>query len=117
MEWLIFMKIHGMTITLYNKVVTGQDGFGEDIVEEQAVNIENVIVSPVNSDEVVNTLNLTGRKAVYTLGIPKGDMHDWEDKKVEFFGDTFRTFGAVTQGIEDMIPLKWNKKVMCERYE
>ena len=27
-----------------------------------------------------------------------------------------RTFGGVTQGIEDMIPLPWNKKVKVEHY-
>jgi hypothetical protein len=36
---------------------------------------------------------------------------------VEFFGEKFRTIGAPTQGIEDMIPLSWNKKVKVVRYE
>ena len=35
---------------------------------------------------------------------------------VEFFGQRFRTYGDVTEGIEAMIPLQWNKKVKVERY-
>ena len=63
------------------------------------------------------TLNITGKKLVYTLAIPKGDTHDWKDRKVEFFGKKFRTFGEPIEGIEDMMPLRWNKKVQVERYE
>ncbi len=29
----------------------------------------------------------------------------------------WRSFGIPSQGIEDMIPLDWNKKVTVERYE
>jgi hypothetical protein len=36
---------------------------------------------------------------------------------VEFFGQRFRTIGFPTQGIEELIPLAWNKKVKVERYE
>ena len=61
-------------------------------------------------------MNLTGKKAVYTLAIPKGDTHDWEDKEVKFFGKRWRTFGIPLEGIEQLIPLDWNKKVMVERY-
>ncbi|MCR5731234.1 MAG: hypothetical protein K6G20_12890 [Ruminococcus sp.] len=47
----------------------------------------------------------------YTLGIPKGDSHIWSDRKVCFFGRTFRTIGLPEQGIEENIPLSWHKKV------
>ena len=54
------------------------------------VEVDNVLVAPVTTSETLDTVNLTGKKAVYTLAIPKGDTHDWKDKKVEFFGDTFK---------------------------
>ena len=60
--------------------------------------------------------NLFGKKAVYTLAIPKGDTHKWEDSVVEFFGHKWKTFGFPIEGIESNIPLDWNKKVMVERY-
>ena len=44
-------------------------------------------------------------------------MHEWEDRKVTFFGKDWRVFGIPSEGIESMIPLKWNKKVTVERYE
>ena len=108
--------IHGITVTLYQEVETGIDAFNRPIYTETAVQVENVLVSPASMSETLDTVNLTGGKAVYTLGIPKGDTHDWKDKKVEFFGETFRTFGEPLKGIEDMIPLEWNTKVQVERY-
>jgi hypothetical protein len=95
---------------------TGTDPFGNPIYEETDIVVENVLVSPTSTDDIVNQLTLTGKKAVYTLAIPKGDTNDWEDKEVKFFGKRWRTFGFPIEGIEDLIPLDWNKKVMVERY-
>ena len=109
-------KIKGITVTLINKVEIGKDPFGSPIYEDAEVTVDNVLVSPTSSDDIVNQLNLTGKKAIYTLAIPKGDTNVWEDKEVRFFGERWRVFGFVTQGIEELIPLDWNKKVMVERY-
>lgn len=109
-------RIHGITVTLYEQTLTGTDAFNRPVYSETPVQVDNVLVSPTSSSEVLDTLNLTGKKAVYTLAIPKGDSHDWKDKKVEFFGETWHTFGEPLMGIEDMIPLDWNMKVQVERY-
>lgn len=109
--------IRGIDIVLYNKVKVGVDGFGKAIYEERPETVGNILVQPADSQEVVETLNLTGKKAVYTLAIPKGDEHEWRDRKVSFFGQDFRTFGEPIQGIESMMPLSWNKKVKVEIYE
>lgn len=110
-------KIKGIAIILVDKIETGKDPFGNPIFEDDEISIENVLISPTSSDDIVNQMSLTGRKAVYTLAIPKGDNHDWENKEVEFFNQRWRTFGIPLEGIEDLIPLDWNKKVMVERYE
>jgi hypothetical protein len=65
---------------------------------------------------VISELSLNGKKALYQLAIPKGDTHQWEDAEVEFFGERWKTVGYPTMGIEEMIPLDWNKKVLVERY-
>ena len=109
-------KIKGITVTLIGKIETGKDPFGKPIYEDVEILVDNVLVSPTSSDDIVNQLNLTGKKAVYTLAIPKGDTNTWEDQEVRFFGEKWRVFGFVTQGIEELIPLDWNKKVMVERY-
>ena len=110
-------KIKGITVTLYNKTVTSYDGFGDPIYTETAKTVDDVLVYPSTSTEILETINLYGKKAVYTLAIPKGDTNDWLDKKVTFFGEDWHTFGIPTQGIEANIPLRWNMKVMVERYE
>ncbi len=109
--------IHGIDVTLYTVQQTGSDDFGAPIYKETAVTVSNVLVAPASNQEILETTNLYGKKAVYTLGIPKGDTHNWENRKVSFFGQDFRVFGIPQQGIDDLIPLDWNKKVMVERYE
>ncbi len=109
--------IKGIPVVLINKVKTGEDDFGHPTYNEVRTTVNNVLVAPSESEDIINQLNLTGRKAVYTLGIPKGDTNIWEDQDVEFFGERFHVFTIQTRGIESMIPLSWNGKVMVERYE
>lgn len=108
--------IRGITILLYEKKKVGEDDFHHAIYEEEPVEIENVLVIPASAGEILDATNLSGKKAVYTLGIPKGDIHVWEDRTVEFFGKKWHTIGFPSQGIEALIPLSWNKKVLVERY-
>ena len=81
------------------------------------IEVQNVLVAPTSSEDVINQMNLTGKKAVYTLGIPKGDTNKWENREVKFLGRKWRTIGIPQEGIESMIPLSWNRKVMVEVYE
>jgi len=110
------MEIKGITVTLYTTTQNGVDEFNNPIEVETAVTVNNVLVGEPTADEIVNSTELYGKKVVYTLGIPKGDTNDWLNKKVSFFGANFRTFGFVTEGIEAMVPLSWNKKVKVERF-
>ena len=117
MEGLNFMaKIKGITVVLFSKVKIGEDDFNKPIYKEVPIKVDNVLVSPVTADDIIDNTDLTGKKAVYTLAIPKEDKNIWEDCKVSFFGEKWRVYGKPVQGINDNIPLKWNKKVMVEQY-
>lgn len=111
--------IKGITVTLYESEPIGTDPFGAPVMptSENGVQVENVLVSPVSSEDLVNDTALYGKRTVYELGIPKGDTHNWEEKRVDFFGERFQTVGEVVKGIEGMIPLEWNGKVKVVRYE
>ena len=110
-------KIHGIPITLIDKQVVSTDPFGSPVVKDVEITIDNVIVAPATTDDVTSQMSLTSKKISYTLGIPKGDANDWENKEVRFFGKRWKTVGIPLEGIEELIPLEWNKKVMVERYE
>ena len=110
-------RIKGITVTLINKVQTGTDAFNKPIYEDKEIEVENVLVVPTTTDDIPSQLDLTGKKAVYTLGIPKGNTDQWEDVEVKFFNQRWRTFGIPLEGIEHLMRLDWNKKVMVERYE
>lgn len=108
--------IKGMPVTLFERTQTGTDEFNRPVYSESPVVVENVLVGEPTTDDITNDLQVYGKRLAYTLAIPKGDTHVWTDVHVEFWGQVFRTYGASTQGIEDNIPLDWNKKVKVERY-
>lgn len=109
--------LKGITIKLYEKVKTGVDEFNAPVYSYNEHYIDNVLVAPSTNDDIITSTDLIGKRAIYTIGIPKGDEHVWEDNIVEFFGHKWHVFTFTIQGIEDMIPLQWHKKVMVERYE
>lgn len=112
-------QIRGITITLMDKVQTGTDALGDPVWEESPVTIDNVLVAPASSQEVLDIQTLTGKKAVYNLAIPKGDAHTWEDRNVVLpapFAGTYHTIAYVQAGIEELVPLDWNRKISVERY-
>lgn len=109
--------IKGETVSLHVKTKTGVDQFNKPIYQDTIVNVNNVLIGQPTSEDNKDALDLYGKKAKYTLAIPKGDSHKWEDTEVEFFGRKWKTFGIPVEGIESNIPLEWNKKVMVEAYE
>lgn len=110
-------KIHGIPITLIDKQVVSKDPFGSPVVKDVEILVDNVLIAPATTEDVTNQMSLTGKKISYTIGIPKGDTNDWEEKEVRFFDKRWKTVGIPLEGIESMMPLEWNKKVMIERYE
>ncbi len=114
------MAIKGVTVRIKLKTQIGVDNFGAPVWKETEEAVDDVLVGQPTTEEVTDTLNLHGKKVEYVLGIPKKDGHDWQDTEVvlpEPFSGTFRTIGIPTAGIEENVPLRWNKKVRLERYE
>lgn len=110
-------KLKGIPVTLIGKTVTGENPFGEAITIDFDIEVDNVLVAPASTEDITSQLSLTGKKIVYTLAIPKGDTNDWVNKEVRFFGRRFRTVGMPLEGIEELIPMGWNRKVQVENYE
>lgn len=109
--------IRGIDVTLYERQKTGVDGFGRPIYKETPVTVANVLVTPASPQEIIDELNLSGKRLEYTLSIPKGDAHAWDGATVEFFGRRWHVIGLPQEWIEDMVPLAWNKKIKVERIE
>lgn len=108
--------MRGVTVYLHVKTESCTDAFGAPIYVDEVIPVDNVLIGEPSSDQAIQELNLYGKRLAYVLAIPKGDDNVWTDTEVEFFGEKFRTYGEPTQGIEDLIPLSWNKKVRVERY-
>lgn len=110
--------LKGITIQLF---VRGEitDPFGApEIADGHWIDVDNVLYGEPSTEDVINTLNLYGKHVSYVLAIPKGDTNDWTDTLVRLpDGCTYKTIGYPIQGIDNLIPLDWNKKVKVERYD
>lgn len=109
----------GITIQLLVRTQSGTDALNRPTYDESWVEVSDVLVGEPSQDEITTTYSLNGKQVKYTLAIPKGDTHVWEDTEVilpEPFGGKYKTIGYPTAGIEANIPLRWNKKVKLERY-
>ena len=108
--------LRGQTITLINREQTGTDAFNAPVYEETPEDVANILICPASTEAVTDGLQLYGQHAVYELLIPKDDAHQWEDREVIFFGQRWRTFGAMLQWMEQLTPGAWNRKIKVERY-
>lgn len=108
--------LRGQTITLINRKQTGTDAFNAPVYEETSEDVANILICPASTEAVTDGLQLYGKHAVYELLIPKDDAHQWEDREVIFFGQRWRTFGAMLQWMEQLTPGAWNRKIKVERY-
>lgn len=111
--------LKGIPILLHQKTQTSAgDPFNRPNYTDSVVTIDNCLVAPLSEGDnsITTELNLNGKHGLYQIAVPKGDTHVWEDQIVEFFGHQWKVIGFPTEGIEDLIPLSWNKKVVVERY-
>lgn len=106
----------GMTIQIAVKTQTGVDSLNNPIYTETYEDVQDVLVGQPSTDDVTSSIQLYGKRCEYTLGIPRGDEHDWTDAKVIIFGKTYRTIGYPMRGIDANIPLRWKQNVKVERY-
>ena len=113
--------IKGTTVVLYTQTESDPDPFGIPTYKETAVKVDNVLIAEPNTEDIASSTQLFGKVIRYMLGIPKGDTHDWMDKKVSWtdrYGThTVKTFGFPITGIEENIPGPWHMKVRCEEYD
>lgn len=107
----------GYDVILIQKTQTGTDPFGNPIYTETQETVKDCLIGQPSSDDVTSSVELYGKKVAYTIGIPKGDTHDWSDAEVVFFGKRFKTIGFPQEGIIENIPLRWSKNVKVELYE
>lgn len=113
--------LKGITVTLYEQAIDGYDPIGIPVYTDTPVTVQNVLIGEPTTEDITTSTQLYGKVIRYMLGIPKGDTHDWMDKKVSWtdaYGltHTVKTFGFPITGIEDNIPGPWHMKVRCEEY-
>lgn len=106
----------GTTVQLVVGTIKSYDPFGNPVETEELVDVPDVLVGQPTADDIASTIQLYGKTIAYTLGIPKGDTHDWTDAVVVIWGERFKTIGYPMTGEQANIPLRWGQNVKVERY-
>lgn len=106
----------GTDIQIAVNTVVGYDEFGAPIIREDFETVKDCLVGSPTSEQITDALNMYGKKLVYVVGIPKGDTHTWENRKVMIWGEMYQTFGFCMTGIQENIPLRWGQNIRVERY-
>lgn len=109
-------KIKGVSIVLHVRTEAGTDMLGNPVYTTEDVTVDNVIWNVSTADDLIDKNRLEGTLELYTLAIPKGDTHVWLENTVSFNGKTFHCY-AESEGIPELTPLAWCKKVFVERYD
>lgn len=107
------------SVILHEKTLSGADDFGHETWTETDATIDGVIVGEASTSDVESAIEVYGKKLSYTLGIPKGDTHNWEDANVTIRGKLFHTIGIPLQITHGGMPTwwQWDKKIGVEIYE
>lgn len=108
------MPVYSEGLHPSNDVYPSNDLFPCDGTILEAV--DDCLVGQPSADDVANAVAFYGKKIAYTVGIPKGDSHEWTDAEVEIWGERFRTIGYPETGIQANIPLRWGQNIKVERY-
>lgn len=109
--------IKGTKITLYDRVQNGVDGFNAPIYEETQVTVENILICPVMTDDIVTDTQMQGKQQEYELCIPKTDTNMWENRRVYIPGmGMFKTFGFLQSWMPENTPGPWNRKIKAKRF-
>lgn len=109
-------RIKGVSVVLHARTIDEYDPLGNPVYKTADITVHNVLWNVTTADDLIDSTRLEGTQERYTLAIPKGDQNTWLENTVTFNGKTFHCY-AESEGIESLIPLGWNKKVLVERYD
>lgn len=112
---MAFLKNKTESVKLILKVKSGEDGFRQPIYAETEIEVPGVLVETSGSQDELSSTDLSGKKHVYKLHIPKSDNHSWKDTYVIVRGHRCRTSGFEEEYINP--PLDWNRHIIAEYYE
>lgn len=63
--------IKGIDVTLYERTQTGEDDFGAAVYSETPVTVHNVLVGEPETADLVNELQLYGKRLAYVWQSPR----------------------------------------------
>lgn len=108
--------IKGIPVVLKVREKIGEDAFHIPVYNQHTVTINDVLVTPLSSEDIAEDLAYYKKRTVYELCIPKGDNHDWTNSTVNFYGRDWIAVGEPREYIESNVPLRWNKKIRVAAY-
>lgn len=107
----------GETVEVETTVQAGKDSFGNAIYESKFVPVENVLVAPSSTTNVIDTTRPNGANVVYQLYFPKGFDLPLMNKKIKVRNEVFRVIGDPKPYPVENTPTPWFMEVEVEHVE
>lgn len=113
--------MRGLTVSLRVRTLAGTDSSGGPVWTDTFETVDNVLIGEPGAEGISDDAGIYGRRQVFLLGIPKGDVHNWMNRHVSWTGPQGTvygiTFGFPITGVERLIPTPWHMKVRCVRID
>lgn len=109
--------IVGETVKVSINKETGKDAFNAPIYEAEWISVDDVLVVPGSTKDVVDSNRQRGTRVVYTLHFPKTFTDSLKGSLVEVRGEQFHVIGDPKPYQMWNCPTKWNMPVEVENVE
>ena len=106
--------MRGETVVVEDLVPDGKDRYGKPQYATLDIEVENVLVAPGATDDVIDS-NRDGVTVAYTLYFPKTYTGDLEGRKVRVRGEPFDVIGSPRPYPVETTPTDWNRKAEVEK--
>lgn len=109
--------IAGTTVTVLIPTAASVDEFNNEALEWGRLEVQNVLVAPADTADVVDSNRPDGNRARLILHFPKAFSASLRNCRVEVLGKVWEVEGDPQPFMPDLTPGVWNRPVKVVRVD
>lgn len=109
--------IQGRQITLHRPQKSGTDAFNAEVIEWEDEVIDDVLIEPLSTSDLSDTLRPNGDSVTAKLHLPKTYTKDTRGCECSFGGARYKVKGAPIAYQVENTPTRWNYPIEVERID
>ena len=113
--WLLDGLLEGETVVVIHRAEVGRGAGNTPIYTEVEEAVDDVLVSPASTSDVIESNRPDGTELVYRLDFPKTWTRSLRGCRVRVRGEEFHVAGDPRPFLGSLTPGRWNRPVNVER--